>query len=243
MLNFIICEDNIDFRKHEKQIVDNFMMKYDIDYKCYLFDEYEKDFEDIVKKDVGFKIYLLDIQTRSGSGLDAARMIREEYDDWVSIIIIITAFNSLKYEALDNRLYLLDFISKLNKCDEKLTEDLERAMKHYDNREKTLSYEYNHVVTKIEFRHIIYIEKELDSKRCVIKTIYGSQFINKNLNETELLLDNRFIKTSRSMIVNVDYIREYDMKENKIIFKNGDVSYQVSRNKKKELKEYVGICS
>ena len=95
----------------------------------------------------------------------------------------------------------------------------------------------------IEFRHIIYIEKELDSKRCVIKTIYGSQFINKNLNETELLLDNRFIKTSRSMIVNVDYIRKYDMKENKIIFKNGDVSYQISRNKKKELKEYVGICS
>ena len=56
------------------------------------------------------------------------------YVDWVSIIIIITAFNEFKYEALGNRLYLLDFINKLNRCETKLKEDLEIAIKHYDNR-------------------------------------------------------------------------------------------------------------
>lgn len=238
MINFIICDDNKEFIKKEKQIVENFMMKYDIEYKVYLFDEYDKKFDDIVVKDIGFKIYLLDIQTKNGSGLDAARKIREEIDDWVSVIIIITAFNEFKYEALGNRLYLLDFINKLNKCDVKLKEDLERALKHYDNRNKNLKYEYNHILRQVEFRHIIYIEKEPDSKRCIIKTTYGEQIINKTLSETIKLLDKRFIKTSRSMVINTDFIREYDIKENKLIFTNGDYTYQISRTLKKGLKEY-----
>lgn len=238
MINFIVCDDNKEFLKKEKQIIDSFMMKYDVDYKIYLFNEYDKKFDDVVIKDMGFKIYLLDIQTKNGSGLDVARKIREEYDDWVSVIIIVTAFNEFKYEALGNRLYLLDFINKLNKCDEKLKEDLERALKHYNNRNKSLKYEYNHILKQVEFRHIIYIEKEPDSKRCIIKTTYGEQTINKTLNETMKLLDNRFIKTSRSMIVNTDFIREYIISENKIIFTNGDHTYQISRTMKKGLKEY-----
>ena len=239
MINFIVCDDNIEFLKKEKQIVDNFMMKYDIDYKCWLFNEYDKKFNNVIKQDLGFKIYLLDIQTKNGSGLDAARSIREEYDDWVSIIIIITAYNEFKYEALGNRLYLLDFINKLNKCDKKLKEDLEIAMKYYDNRKKCLSYEYNHVIRKVDFRHIVCIEKEVDSKRCIIKTTYGEEIINKNLNDTLKLLDKRFVKVSRSIIVNVDYIKEYNLKENKIVFKNGDSACQVSRNLKKGIREYV----
>ena len=238
MINFIVCDDNKDFIKREKQVIENFMMKYDIDYKIYLFDEYDGKFDEVSTSDIGFKIYLLDIQTKNASGLDIARKIREEYDDWVSVIIIITAFNEFKYEALGNRLYLLDFINKLNKCDDKLREDLERSLKHYNNRNKSLKYEYNHILKQVEFRHIIYIEKEQDSKRCIIKTTYGEQIINKTLTETLKLLDKRFIKTSRSMIINTDYIREYDIKENKIIFTNGDYTYQISRTMKKGLKEY-----
>lgn len=241
MINFIVCDDNKEFLKKEKQIIDRFMMKYDIDYKIHLFSEYDKEFDHVVINDIGFKIYLLDIQTKNGSGLDAARKIREEYDDWVSVIIIITAFNEFKYEALGNRLYLLDFINKLNNCYEKIKEDLEIALKHYNNRNKSLKYEYNHILKQVEFRHIIYIEKEPDSKRCIIKTTYGEQVINKTLNETMKLLDKRFIKTSRSMIVNTDFIREYNFKENKLIFTTGDFTYQISRTMKKGLKQYVGI--
>ena len=239
MINFIICDDNNDFLKKEKRIVDNFMMRSDIEYKTYLFKEYDKAFNNIMTDDIGFKIYLLDIQTKDGSGLDAARKIREEYDDWVSVIIIVTAFNEFKYEALGNRLYLLDFVNKMNNCDEKLIEDFERALKHYNTRNKTLKYEYNHILRQVEFRHIIYIEKIPDSKGCTIKTTYGEQIINKTLSETFKLLDKRFIKTSRSMIINVDFIREYDIKENKLVFSNGDYTYQISRTMKKGVKKYA----
>ena len=80
----------------------------------------------------------------------------------------------------------------------------------------------------------------MDSKRCIIRTTYGHEVINKNLNETFKMLDKRFIKTSRSMTVNVDFIREYDIKENKITFKNGESTNQISRGMKKGLKQYVG---
>lgn len=239
MINYIVCDDNKDFLKYEKDLIEKFMMNYDMDYKIYAFEEYDDNFDNLLNQDLGFKVYLLDIQTKNGSGLDVARKIREELDDWVSVIIIVTAFNEFKYEALGNRLYLLDFINKLNNCEDKIKDDLNRSLKHYNNREKSLKYEYNHVIKQIEFRHIVYIEKEQDSKRCIIKTTYGEQMINKTLNETYKLLDDRFLKTSRSAIVNKDYISEYDLKENEIIFKNGDHTYQVSRNVKKELKNYV----
>ena len=42
------------------------------------------------------------------------------------------------------------------------------------------------------------------------------------------------------MIVNIDQIEEYNLSENKIVFKNGEYTYQVSRGMKKELKKLVG---
>ena len=100
MVNFIVCEDEKVLRNETKDIIDSLMMNYDIDYKINEFDGYNNKFEEIVKKDTGFKIYLLDIKTKKGSGIDAARIIREQYDDWNSVIILITSYSEYKYEAL-----------------------------------------------------------------------------------------------------------------------------------------------
>lgn len=235
MLKFIICDDKQEFLNKEVKIVENFMMNYDIEYECHVFKEYDSEFMKIAKEDVGFKVYLLDIQTKYGSGLDMARKIREEYDDWVSVIIIVTAYPEYKYEALGNRLYLFDFINKLDNYETKLSEDLERTLKNYDNREKCLNFEFNYVVKKLEFRHIIMIEKEKDSKRCLIKTTYGDCLIGKTLNSTFKMLDNRFIKTSRSVIINIDQVLEFDIPENRITFKNGMEIFDISRDHKKSV--------
>lgn len=239
MLNFIVCEDEPEFAKKMKRLIENYMMNYDTEYKYHDFVGYDKKFEKMVKDDIGFKIYFLDIKTKYGSGLDAARMIREQCDDWVSIIVIVTAFGEYRYEALGNRLYLLDFINKMDNCETRVIDALKIATKNYDNRHKSLKYEYNHIIHKVEYRHIICIEKEPDSKRCVIKTTYENQTIPKSLNEVNQLLDDRFMKVHRSLIVNLDYIKEFDAKENKIIFKNGNYSHCVARDKKKELMRRV----
>ncbi len=239
MINYILCEDDKEFRKTIKEQIIKFMMKSDIKYEFYEFNNYNQKFEEIVKKDIGFKVYFLDIKTDYGSGIDAARYIREQEQDWVSIIIIITAFGEYRYEALSNRLFLLDFINKLDNCRNKVNEVLEITMKHYDNKEKSFSYEYNYMMYKIEFRNIVYIEKEQDSKRCIIHTTYGTFKVPMGLNEVIKHLDERFIRLHRSMIVNVDKIAMYDIKSNKLTFENGQTTNLVARSKRKELLESV----
>ena len=61
MLNFIICDDDLIYRKKVENLIDKYMMKNQIEYKKYLFDDYDKSFMDIVKQELPFKIYILDI--------------------------------------------------------------------------------------------------------------------------------------------------------------------------------------
>ncbi len=236
MIHFVVCEDEKILRKKTTDIIMSLMMKYDIDYRIHEFEGYDKKFEELVKNDSGFKIYLLDIKTKHGSGIDAARMIREKYDDWNSVIILITSYSEYKYEALCSRLFLLDYINKLDNCENKIKEDLVIAMKHYDRKYNSLSYEYNHVYYKIEYRQIVYIEKEPDSKRCIIKTEDGlDQPIPGTLNDVYKMLDDRFLKVHKSMIINLNKIKRYEIKKNKLTFKNDDYTHLISRNMKKEL--------
>ena len=104
-----------------------------------------------------------------------------------------------------------------------------------------LNFEYNHTYYMIEYRQIIYIEKEPDSKRCIIKTKYGNQVIPGTLSEVYKKLDDRFLKVHKSMIINTNEILKYEIRKNKLTFKNGEHTHLVSRSKKKELIE--SVCS
>ena len=52
-------------------------------------------------------------------------------------------------------------------------------------------------------------------------------------------LDERFMKSSRSVIINLEQVASYYTKEGKIIFKNGETVTSISRNQKKEIMKYV----
>ena len=239
MLTFIVVDDKNEIRNQEIKVIDSYMMNFDIKYKIKEYSEYNSDFEKDVKKVTGQKIYLLDIMTDNGSGIDATRMIREEYNDWQSTIIIITAYPEYKYEALGARLYILDFITKADSFTKRLKEGIGIALDNYHKKPNTISYKYNSYINIIDYKDIIYIEKEPDSKRCTIHTTSGDEKIPKGLTELEKELDNRFFRTHRSLIVNTDKIKRFDYQQNCIIFKNGEYTELVSRNKKKDLMEHL----
>lgn len=239
MLNFIICDDEKEFREMISNEIDKFMMNYDIEYKKYKLKTYNKEFEQLARTNLGFKVYFFDIKTAGGSGLDAARFIREELEDWNSIIIIVTAFSEYRYEALSNRLYLLDFISKFDDCALKLNEILKIIYKQYNSKEKCINYEYNYTLYKIALKDIIFIEKEQDSKRCIIQTDYGTFKAPFTLSALSKKLDKRFLKVHKSLIINIEKMSKYDIKENEILFINGMSTNLISRSGKKELIDYV----
>ncbi len=239
MLNFVVCDDEKEFREVIIKEIEKFMMNYDVNYKVYQFETYDEDFEKVARSDLGFKVYFFDIKTKNGSGLDAARFIREELEDWNSIIVIVTAFAEYRYEALSNRLYLLDFISKFDNCKAKIKEILKIIYKNYNSREKCLSYEYNYTFYKIELKNIIFIEKEQDSKRCIIYTTYGTFKAPFTLVSIAKQLDKRFLKVHKSLILNTDKISTYNTKENEVVFSNGMSTNLISRSGRKELINYV----
>ena len=137
------------------------------------------------------------------------------------------------------RLFLFDIIYHNKSFNKILIEDLNRIIKNYDHREKCLTFEANRVVKKVDFKSIIMINKEKDSKKCLLTSSYGEYYVPETLSGISKRLDNRFIKTNRSCIVNKDQIIEYDSNKNKITFKNGIVSFNISREQKKNISNYV----
>lgn len=242
MIELIICEDEKDFSKKYQEIAEKVLMNYDIEYHFNIFSGYTNNWKKIATKG-NFKIYILDLKTKEGSGLDAARYIREELDDWQSMIIVVTAYPEFKFEALGKRLMLVDFVNKFDNFEERLTQAIQICLKNFDKRPNSLKYTYKKTVYNIEFSKIVYIEKESDNKRCIIKTTEKDYFIQGNLSQVEKLLDKRFIKCNRSYIINLEQVSSYNKKSNILHFKNGIELYAVSRNHKKEIINYVrGIC-
>lgn len=236
MINFIICDDHKEFTILLKKKIKEFMSQYkEIECEYHIFYGYGTEFEKMVQSENTFKVYFLDIETKKGSGLDATRIIREKYDDWNSIIMIVTSHEEFRFEALGNRLDLFDFLNKLSSFDSHLEQDLKNVLKKYKKISNSITLEYDRAIHKVELRDIIFIEKEIESKKCIVVTTYGMKHVQCSLNEINEKLNEDFMKVSRSLIVNRKKIKGFDSKTNTIYFIKEYESNLVSRKRKKEL--------
>ncbi len=239
MINFMICEEDSSYIDKYKEIIDKIMMNFDIEYSYHIFKGYNDKWKTEATEENGFKVYIMTMKSKQGSGLDAARYVREELDDWQSMIIMVSAHLEYKYEALGKRLMLIDYISKYDNFEKRLNEAVKISIKNYDRRPKTLKFTYKKTFYNIEFRKILYIEKEQDNKRCICRTIEGNYYISGNLSTVSKMLDNRFLQICRSIIINLEQIESYNAKSNIITFKNKEELNAISRSKKKDIVKYV----
>lgn len=232
VVNIIICDDNKkDLLKVEK-IVDNYMMSHEEDYKKYLFNDYNRDFNDITVKKLSSKIYIMDIQTPSGSGIDTAREIRKKDID--SIIIFLTGHEELGNIVLKNDLMFLSFINKFDNCENRLFDSLDKAFQIM-NKKQVLRFNDRNTVYTIRLNEIVYITKESFERKTIIKTDYTEFKINISLMELKEMLDERFIQTHRSCIVNKNRIASIDKQSRIITFDTGETIDLISDRYRKEL--------
>ena len=227
MIDFIIYEKEEKNYQIIKTIIEKAMIKYDIEYSITNQTEEEKD---------NFKVYIIDNNEKES--LKEAINIREIKDDWQSMIILLADYKN-KEKILNRRLMILDIIEKEENWADRFYQAIQISIKNYDKRPNSLKYIYKKVIYNIEFQKIIYIEKEQDNKRCIIKTKDNEYYIQGSLNKIETLLDKRFIKCNRSYIINVEQVLSYNTKENIITFKNKKELYGISREKKKSIINYL----
>lgn len=233
MIEFIICDDNAVIRKNVKNVVSKLMMKNKMEYKVHMFKDYDDSFMDEIKKFDNNKIYILDIEAPTRSGIDVARKIRD--NDKQSTIIFLTSHDELGYTVLKSRLNFLTFISKYDDYENHIEEAIIEALK-YVGIKRTLEFIEFGVSYSIPLDNILYITKDTVDRKTVIVTQYNEfrvyYALNKILKELE---SSNFVQTHRSCVVNMRRVESINFNKRVITFDNGYTIDLLSDTYKKDL--------
>ena len=220
MINVIICDDNEKDKIKAEKIVKNFMDKNNKEYKIHTFKDYNKEFYNTIERKMSFRIYLLDIETPSKSGIDVAREIRRKDVD--SVIIFLTAHEELGNIVLKNDLMFLSFINKFDDFENRLNNTLEKSLDLLSQK-NTIKIVDRNVIYTININDILYLTKDSFERKTIIKTDYTEFKVNKSLIEIVEMLDDRFIQTHRACFVNTKRISKIDKTKREIMFDNNDI--------------------
>lgn len=232
MLNVVICEDNKRDLDRVIYLVDKFMVNNKYNYQKHVYRDFNDDFMKLVKSKMPFRIYILDIETPSRSGIDVAREIRNK--DLDSVIIFLTGHDELGRVILQNDLMFLAFVNKFDNMNKRLNEVLHKAI-DLVKLKRTIRIEDGTNTYIIDLNDILYLTKETFDRKTTIKTDYAEYRVRKSLSQIYDMLDDRFIYSHRACIVNKTRISRIDRSKRIIYFDNGEFTDLLSDKYKKEM--------
>ena len=120
------------------------------------------------------------------------------------------------------RLLALNYIVKNYDYKNDLTETLNDSLKVLGKND-LLIYTFNYVVYRIPIKDIIYIEKAALGKKNYIVTTDGGEYeIAGSMNSLQERLGDRFYRSHKSCLVNLDNIKSINYSENTITFINDE---------------------
>jgi len=238
MLKFILYDDQEVTFKKTSNIINRFMMNYDIEYRIEKFSKYDLELDNLIKNDNSEKIYLLDVEVPNVNGISLATKIRKH--DWNSIILFLTSYNHYRNTAFSERLMVLDYICKKDDYQTILKDCLKTALTALDKNRNMLIYKFNSLTYRILLDEILYVVKVPLNKKCMIHTINGEKFeIAGNIQQVEKKLGRSFKQCHKSCIANVKNVRIVDSANCIITFKNGKSTDMLSVRMRKGFEDYV----
>ena len=152
MFDIVVCSMNNDLMDKNIKVINSVLMNFDLDYHIFTFNGCCQKLIDIIN-DYKKKIYIIDID----DNLDIAFKIRE--NDFRSIIILISSHNFVDNELLNERLMILDYVRNSKIFLDRLKQDICLSMKIM-LKGNIFTFMYNHVLYRIPYEDINYIEKE-----------------------------------------------------------------------------------
>ena len=232
MLNFAICDDNINILDKFSKILENIFIKYEYDAKIGIrtsnVDEL-LDYIDENKTDV----LILDINLKSNkTGLEIASKVRERNKD--TYFIFTTAH--LEYAMMAYKFKTFDYLAKpvtaerLEETVVRLFDDINGLPKKYikiDNKK-----------TIIDESEIMFIKR--DGMKLVFHTKNRDYETYSSFNKIQDLLPSNFIRAHKSYIVNINNIANLDPVSNLIYFSDNstcDIGPKFKKDLLKEVKD------
>lgn len=233
MINIILYDDDIKFLEMLRKTISSILFSFPINYKISCFNKYNKELETIISSELSNKIYILDLEVDSCSGLDLARNIRKK--DWSSPIIVLTAHYELELLSYQSKILLLDFISKFDSYEVKLKKSIKIAIdKVLINEGIVIKNKDN--IYRVNYKDILYIYFDSSIRKTVFVFCDKEIKTNKTLKAIYEDLGKDFIYSHKACIVNKRNIKSINLNERTIFFNNNKSTKLFSRNHIKDVK-------
>lgn len=235
MINFIICEDNKIFNQQYVETIKKLEKEYNIQSNKHIFYDYNKDFFKIIKSNLPYKIYILDIVVNSIKGTEIAKKIREK--DKNSLIIFITSFyDTYKINLLENMYMFLRFIDKKSNYLEILYDTLKQVIFELD-KQHILTITHKNMKYIIDTKDILFLYYE--DRKVNIITKYQEVQSYKSLKYFKQILNNDFCYSHKACLVNIKEIKHIDKKNHILYFENDCHTRLVSDKYLKEIENVL----
>ena len=231
MFKFVIISSNKENIKEYKYIIDKKLFKYDEYYKIMSIESNHEKIKQLLETKETIHSFIIDGSSNIDVQ-DVIRTIRIKNQDIATFILVLNTQNL----QLKQKYFINVKLTTNVKALENLIDDLIEIRK-IKNEKKVLKVIYNNLLYNLAFSDILYIEKEANRKVCKIVCKNEIVMTNESLNNLLEKLDNNFIKTHRSAIINKANVIKYKALKNEICFVNNKSINLVSRDKKGEIKE------
>lgn len=232
MINFAICDDNVNILDKLSKTLENIFIKNEFDAQIALKTNDVNtilDFVDSTKTDV----LILDINLKSNkSGLDIAKAVREKNKD---VYIIFTTAH-LEYAMVAYKVKTFDYIAKPITYDR-----LEDTIKRLFDDINGLPKKYIKIDSKntlVDAAEILYIKR--DGMKIVFKTETQDYDTYSSFNKIQFNLPNNFVRCHKSYIANINKIKDVEPVTNTITFIDGNYC-EIGPKYKKSLMEVLNI--
>lgn len=224
MINIIICDDNYrDANKIEKMVK---KIMHNVEHKIHVHNDYDKNFLNIVNSELSNKIYLLDIEVPTMSGIDVARLIRKS--DFTSVIIFLSGHDDMSRTVAKKNLMCLNFINKFDDLYNNLSDTLKLALTIV-GKKRYMRLVSKGTIYNINLEKILYITRDTFSRESIIVCDNMRYGLRMNMKDILNQLDEDFIQIHRACYANKNRISKIDLKDMCLTFDNGEVTTLISK--------------
>lgn len=215
MLNFILCDDNLNILDRLEKLLDNIFVKNNFDAEISLkTDDYNKVLDYISNNKVD--VVLLDINLRSNkTGLQVAEQIRKINKH----AYIIFTTGHLEYAMVAYKYKTFDYIAKPISYD-RLEETVIRLFDDINSEPKKY-IKLDNKNTVVDASEIQYIKR--DGMKLVFHTSCRDYDIYSSFNKFQDRLPENFIRCHKSYVANISQIKDVEPVSGTITFKDNSV--------------------
>lgn len=213
MLNFVICDDNIQTVNTLSTLLEEVILKNDYDAKVmFKTTDYNKLLNYMSSNIVNVVFLDIEFSGCSENGLDIAKKIREINNN--CYLIFVTSH--FEYIATAYKYKTFDYIFKSSIDFETISSTLERLFNDVSS-SNTKFLKINNKNTLIDLNTILFIEKS--GVKIIYHTLQADYISYNSFNK--LSLPQNFIRCHKSFIVNINHISNISYADNIIYMRNG----------------------